>query len=106
RFALNPSQETFNSERLVKNLYVSYPTGPVIVYRRYRTCSPMQPLFAYYRDASFLPLTSLFDYVSRYLDLFLFSRRIFFISHTSPAGMNYFSMDGKQYRVNAKTMFD
>gem|GEM_PF-4223031 len=26
--------------------------------------------------------------------------------HTSPEGMNYFSMDGKQYRANAKTMFD
>src|SRR5690606_34605958 len=34
-----------NSERLVKNLYGSPPIGPVILYRRYRTCTPMQSLF-------------------------------------------------------------
>ena len=40
------------------------------------------------------------------MPIFIYQEDIF-IRHKSPAGMNYFSMNGFElYRVNAKTMFD
>ena len=41
------------------------------------------------------------------IDAHIYLSGEYFFRHTSAAGMNYFSMNGiKQYRVNAKTMFD
>ena len=47
-----------DSERKVKNLYDFPPKGPVMLYRRYRNCTPMQTsiismwIFVFFRETS------------------------------------------------------